>query len=82
MEFYWQFLLKKHIVSLNTLSILKHQCLEEQRRRCVLNLRDTRYVYLLADGIYSSVRQNDRLCLLLLLDLPFLMVRIVCCVRR
>ncbi|MGP1924428.1 MAG: hypothetical protein ACTS73_05970 [Arsenophonus sp. NEOnobi-MAG3] len=32
-------------------------------------LSDTRYLYFLADGIYNPVRQDDHLCLLLIIDL-------------
>ncbi|MGP1924444.1 MAG: hypothetical protein ACTS73_06050 [Arsenophonus sp. NEOnobi-MAG3] len=45
---------------------MKQQRLKEYRQYCLRDLRDMRYVYFLVDGINSPVRQNDRLCLLVL----------------
>jgi len=54
-------------LSPNTVARLKAQWLEEHvewRRR---DLGNKRYVYLWADGIYSRVRMDDKLCLLVIL---------------
>lgn len=55
---------KAHGLSASTISRLKQQWLEVHRQWCLRDLSDTRYVYFWADGIYSHVRQDDRLCLL------------------
>ncbi|MGP1925100.1 MAG: hypothetical protein ACTS73_09900 [Arsenophonus sp. NEOnobi-MAG3] len=41
---------------------LKQKWLEEKRQWCLHDLSDTRYVYFLLDSIYTSVKQDDRLC--------------------
>ena len=54
-------------LSASTISRLKAQWLDEHHSWSQRDLSDTRYVYLWADGIYSNVRQDDRLCLLVLI---------------
>lgn len=54
-------------LSASTISRLKAQWIDEHHAWSQRDLRDTRYVYLWADGIYSNVRQDDRLCLLVLI---------------
>ena len=54
-------------LSASTISRLKAQWLDEHRAWAQRDLSDTRYVYLWADGIYSNVRQDDRLCLLVVI---------------
>lgn len=54
-------------LSASTISRLKAQWLDEHRIWAKRDLSDTRYVYLWADGIYSNVRQDDRLCLLVVI---------------
>ncbi|KAB5494276.1 IS256 family transposase [Serratia sp. RJAL6] len=54
-------------LSASTISRLKAQWLDEHRAWSQRDLNDTRYVYLWADGIYSNVRQDDRLCLLVVI---------------
>lgn len=54
-------------LSASTISRLKAQWLDEHRVWAQRDLSDTRYVYLWADGIYSNVRQDDRLCLLVII---------------
>ncbi|MGG2141013.1 IS256 family transposase [Symbiopectobacterium sp. RP] len=58
---------KANGLSASTISRLKQQWLEEHRQWCLRDLSDTRYVYFWADGIYSHVRQDDRLCLLVII---------------
>ncbi|MGP1923906.1 MAG: hypothetical protein ACTS73_02905 [Arsenophonus sp. NEOnobi-MAG3] len=46
---------------------MKQQWLEEHKQWCLLGFkRYARYVYFLADGIYTPVRKDDRLCLLVI----------------
>lgn len=54
-------------LSASTISRLEAQWLDEHSTRAQRDLSDTRYVYLWADGIYSNVRQDDRLCLLVVI---------------
>lgn len=54
-------------LSANTVSRLKHQWQEEHRRWSRRDLSDKRYVYWWADGVYSQVRLDDRLCLLVII---------------
>ncbi len=54
-------------LSANTVSRLKQQWSEEHRAWSQRDLSDRRYVYWWADGVYSNVRQDDRLCLLVIL---------------
>ncbi|EPY6113007.1 IS256 family transposase [Salmonella enterica subsp. enterica serovar Bareilly] len=54
-------------LSASTISRLKAQWLDEHQAWAQRDLSDTRYVYLWADGIYSNVRQDDRLCLLVVI---------------
>ncbi|MGG2141831.1 IS256 family transposase [Symbiopectobacterium sp. RP] len=58
---------KANGLSASTISRLKQQWLEEHRQWCLRDLSDTRYVYFWADGIYSHVRQDDHLCLLVII---------------
>ncbi|MDN3558274.1 IS256 family transposase, partial [Halomonas maura] len=53
-------------LSANTVSRLKAQWLDEHKGWCQRDLADRRYVYWWADGIYSNVRLDDRLCLLVI----------------
>jgi len=54
-------------LSANTISRLKNDWLSEHAAWCRRDLSDKRYVYLWADGIYSNVRMDDRLCLLVVI---------------
>ena len=54
-------------LSANTVSRLKSQWLEEHSKWQHQNLSQKRYVYFWADGIYSNVRMDDRLCLLVII---------------
>lgn len=54
-------------LSASTISRLKQQWQDEHRQWCQRDLHDARYVYFWADGIYSNVRQDDRLCLLVII---------------
>jgi len=54
-------------LSANTVSRLKQQWNEEHRVWSQRALSDRRYVYWWADGVYSNVRQDDRLCLLVII---------------
>jgi putative transposase len=54
-------------LSANTVSRLKQQWLEEHRAWSQRDLSDRRYVYWWADGVYSNVRLDDRLCLLVII---------------
>jgi len=51
-------------LSANTVIRLKQQWSEEHRALSHCMLSDRRYVYWWADGVYSNVRLDDRLCLL------------------
>ncbi|EGV28694.1 transposase mutator type [Thiorhodococcus drewsii AZ1] len=53
-------------LSANTVVRLKQQWSEEHRRWSQRDLSDRRYVYWWADGVYSNVRQDDRVCLLVI----------------
>ncbi|MGP1924225.1 MAG: hypothetical protein ACTS73_04800 [Arsenophonus sp. NEOnobi-MAG3] len=46
---------------------MKKKCLEEHSQGYLQDLIDTCYIYFLPDGMYSSVRQDDSLCLLLII---------------
>ena len=54
-------------LSANTVSRLKSQWLEEHRNWQREDLSQKRYVYWWADGIYSNIRMDDRLCLLVII---------------
>ena len=54
-------------LSANTVSRLKHQWQEEHWRWSRRDLSNKRYVYWWADGVYSQVRLDDRLCLLVII---------------
>ncbi len=54
-------------LSANTASRLKQQWSDEHRAWCQRDLSDRRYVYWWADGVYSNVRLDDRLCLLVII---------------
>jgi len=54
-------------LSANTVSRLKKQWEEEYAEWRQRDLADRRYVYWWADGIYSIVRLDDRLCLLVII---------------
>lgn len=54
-------------LSANTVSRLKSQWLDEHRSWQQQDLSQKRYVYWWADGIYSQVRMDDRLCLLVII---------------
>ncbi len=51
-------------LSANTISRLKERWVDEHKAWQRRELSGKRYVYLWADGVYSNVRQDDRLCLL------------------
>src|SRR5690625_3990012 len=51
----------------NTISRLKTKWQEEHRAWQLRDLSAKRYVYFWADGIYSNVRMDDRLCLLVIM---------------
>jgi len=53
-------------LSANTVSRLKQQWLDEHRVWSQRDLGDGRYAYWWADGVYSNVRLDDRLCLLVI----------------
>ena len=53
-------------LSANTISRLKEGWSQEYRAWTERDLSDKRYVYFWADGIYSNVRMDDRLCLLVI----------------
>ncbi|MGP1924037.1 MAG: hypothetical protein ACTS73_03720 [Arsenophonus sp. NEOnobi-MAG3] len=63
------------------ISRLKQQWLEEQKQcDCsIRNLSDTHYLYFLADGIDSPVRQDNRLCLLFIIGILSMNVRSSLC---
>ena len=54
-------------LSANTVSRLKKQWEDEHTTWRQMDLSDRRYVYWWADGIYSKVRMDDRLCLLVII---------------
>lgn len=54
-------------LSANTISRLKSDWISEHAHWCKRDLTDKRYVYIWADGIYSHVRMDDRLCLLVII---------------
>lgn len=54
-------------LSANTISRLKSDWVSEHASWCKRDLTDKRYVYIWADGIYSHVRMDDRLCLLVVI---------------
>ena len=54
-------------LSANTISRLKERWIDEHREWRQRDLSDKRYVYLWVDGIYSNVRLDDRLCLLVVM---------------
>ena len=54
-------------LSANTISRLKAQWQADHRSWSQRDLSDRRYVYFWADGIYSHVRMDDRLCLLVII---------------
>jgi transposase-like protein len=53
-------------LSANTVVRLKQQWLDEHRAWCRRDLGERRYVYWYADGVYSNVRLDERLCLLVI----------------
>jgi putative transposase len=53
-------------LSANTVSRLKAQWLDEHKVWCQRDLSYRRYVYWWADGVYSNVRMDERLCLLVI----------------
>jgi putative transposase len=54
-------------LSANTVSRLKEKWLDEHQAWQRQDLSDKRYVYWWADGIYSKVRMDDKLCLLVII---------------
>lgn len=54
-------------LSANTISRLKQHWADEHRDWCRRELSQNRYVYWWADGVYSNVRMDDRLCLLVII---------------
>ncbi|GGW35629.1 IS256 family transposase [Vreelandella hamiltonii] len=54
-------------LSANTVSRLKKQWEDEHAEWRKRDLADRRYVYWWADGVYSNVRMDDRLCLLVII---------------
>jgi len=54
-------------LSANTISRLKQHWIDEHRGWCQRDLSQKRYVYWWADGIYSNVRMDNRLCLLVII---------------
>jgi putative transposase len=54
-------------LSANTVSRLKEKWLDEHQTWQRQDLSDKRYVYWWADGIYSKVRMDDKLCLLVII---------------
>lgn len=54
-------------LSANTVSRLKEKWLDEHREWQRQELSNKRYVYWWADGIYSKVRMDDKLCLLVII---------------
>ena len=54
-------------LSANTISRLKQHWIDDHRRWCQRDLSQKRYVYWWADGVFSIVRMDDRLCLLVII---------------
>ena len=54
-------------LSANTISRLKQSWSDEHRQWSQRDLSQSRYVYWWADGVYSNVRMDDRLCLLVII---------------
>jgi len=54
-------------LSANTISRLKQSWSDEYRQWRQRDLSQSRYVYWWADGVYSNVRMDDRLCLLVII---------------
>lgn len=54
-------------LSANTVSRLKAKWIQEHAAWRKRDLSDRRYVYWWADGVYSGVRMDDRLCLLVII---------------
>ena len=54
-------------LSANTISRLKQSWSDEHRQWSQRDLSQGRYVYWWADGVYSNVRMDDRLCLLVII---------------
>ena len=54
-------------LSANTISRLKQSWSDEHRQWRQRDLSQSRYVYWWADGVYSNVRMDDRLCLLVII---------------
>jgi len=54
-------------LSANTVSRLKSSWEEEYKQWSTRSLDKRRYVYIWADGIYSKVRMDDKLCLLVIM---------------
>ncbi|NJD85615.1 hypothetical protein EWM60_11145 [Candidatus Erwinia dacicola] len=54
-------------LSASTISLLKAQWLDEYSSWAQKDLNEVSYVYLWADGIYSNVRKDGRLCLLVVI---------------
>ena len=54
-------------LSANTISRLKQSWSDEYRQWSQRDLSQSRYVYWWADGVYSNVRMDDRLCLLVII---------------
>ena len=54
-------------LSANTISRLKQDWLNEHKQWSQRDLSQKRYVYWWADGIYSNVRMDERLCLLVII---------------
>lgn len=54
-------------LSSNTVSRLKAKWLEKHAAWRTQDLSDRRYVYWWADGVYSNVRMDDKLCLLVII---------------
>ena len=52
---------------MNGSNITTSQWLEEHAKWQHQNLSQKRYVYFWTDGIYSNVRMDDRLCLLVII---------------
>lgn len=54
-------------LSSNTISRLKQHWIEDHRQWSQRDLSAKRYVYWWANGVYSNVRMDDRLCLLVII---------------
>lgn len=54
-------------LSANTVSRLKADWIKQHQEWCQRDLSQKRYAYFWADGIYSNVRMDDRLCLLVII---------------